>query len=366
MKNQLSALELHYLIKELKSLIGGKIDKIYNPEKNELLIQLHIPNTGKKMLRISVPNFLYITAHKTKQEQPSGFCAYLRRKLANARLRSIDQKEFERIVELVFENKEGKFSLIIELFSKGNIMLLQDNRILSAIEYQKWKERTIKPKEEYIYPKKKYNLLKLTEKELSSLLKESDKESVVKTLAMDLGLGGIFSEEVCFSAKIDKDQPPKNLKDAKGLFNALKSLRDKKIAPSISGSEMMPFALESKESEKTDFSSFNELLDSRLTKAQIEIAESASIKAKNKELEKVRRIIDSQESTIKKLEKKEAEEREKAEAIYNNYQIINDILKQITAAKSKFTHKEIKERLKASKIIKDFNPENKTITVELK
>ncbi len=365
MKNQVSALELHYITKELKSLIDGKVDKIYHPEKTELLLQLHIPNTGKKILRISVPNFIYITNYKPKQQQPSGFCTYLRRKLTNARLRSITQLNFERITELVFETKEESYSLIIELFSKGNIILLKDKEILSAIDYQTWKERTIKPKEKYIHPVRELNFLKLTEKDLAKLLKTSDKESVVKALAMDLGLGGFYAEEICFLADIDKNIAPKKLKQTKELFSSLKSLRNKKITPSTTGSEMIPFSLESKKSEKTDQQSFNELLDSRLTQAQKETAEAEQLKTKNKEIDKVKRIIEAQESTIKKLEKKETQEREKAEAIYNSYQQVNDILKQLTKARSKFSAKEIKEKLKGNKTIKDFNPKEKTITVEL-
>ena len=86
-----------------------------------------------------------------------------------------------------------------------------------------------------------------------------------------------------------------------------------------------------------EFKSFNELLDSRLTEVAIQEVESSLEKTKRKEIEKTERIIESQQGTIKKLEKKELEEREKAESTYNNYQLINDLLQQISTARKRFS-----------------------------
>ncbi len=122
---EMNALELHYLLSELKVLVGGKIDQIYQPEKKELLFSFHIPSVGKKILRVKVPNFLYLTEFKGGMpETPADYCIFLRRRLENARLREISQKGFERVVEFSFEKAESKFYLIIELFSKGNALNL--------------------------------------------------------------------------------------------------------------------------------------------------------------------------------------------------------------------------------------------------
>jgi len=366
MKNQVSALELHYLVDELKFLVGGKINQVYHPDKNELLLQFHVPNKGKVLLRVLVPNFLYITNYKPQQESPSGFCTYLRKKLYNIRVRSVEQKGCERVVEFILEAKVEKFSLVFELFGKGNILLLQDGKILSAVDYPIWKDRTVKPGDVYVYPLKDFNLFELSEKELVQLLAKSDKESIVRALAMDLGLGGLFAEEICFVAGIDKDKSPKKIDDFKKLFKSIDVLRNNKVVPCVCDSELLPFDLRSKVCVKSSFSSFNELLDSELTKASIELAGGVEEKAKSKESDKLKRIISAQQESIKELEVKESVEREKADLIYHNYQLVNDVLSQIKDARKKFSFAEMKEKLKGHKLIKDFNAKDKSVTVDLK
>ena len=61
MKKELSSVELKYLVDEFQQLLDGKIDKIYQPAKKELLFSFHIPRIGKKMLRVNLPSFIWLT-----------------------------------------------------------------------------------------------------------------------------------------------------------------------------------------------------------------------------------------------------------------------------------------------------------------
>ena len=73
MKTSISSIELACLVKEFQSLIDGKVNKIWLLEK-ELVIQLHIPNLGKKFLRIRSPDVVYLTDYKPETpEKPHGF-----------------------------------------------------------------------------------------------------------------------------------------------------------------------------------------------------------------------------------------------------------------------------------------------------
>src|SRR3989338_7580165 len=96
-------------------------------------------------------------------------CLYLRKKLLGARIRKLEQKGFERIVEIEIEKQEGKLSLFIELFGKGNIILVKDNKILSAVEQQKWADRSVMPGNDYIFPNKPINFLKMDEEQFREL-----------------------------------------------------------------------------------------------------------------------------------------------------------------------------------------------------
>jgi len=376
-KTQFSALELNYLIKELQSLIlknqkfltNSKVDQIYHPSKKELVIQLYIPSKGKKILKIIAPKIFFLTEIKPQTTEPSQFCLFLRKHLLNSRLTSLKQLQFERIVQFDFQTKDQTHSLIIELFSTGNIILLKNNQILVAAEYQKWKQRTIAPKQIYSYPKKEFNFLELKEKDLKTLLKTTNKENLVKCLAIELGLGGLFAEESCLLSKINKNKKPNQITDQEiaSLIKTFNILKTKKISPQIVYKnneiiDMIPFKLEFyKNLKQKSFKTYNQLLDFYFSR-EITIIQKQKFKL---QLEKIQKIITKQKSDISTLEKSIKENKKKAEFVYQNYNLIKDIIEQINKATKKYTWKEIKEKLKGHKIIKQINPKEKTIVLKL-
>ena len=170
---ELTALDLYYLLKEFKVLENSKVDQIYQSEK-DLLIRLHSAQLGKQILRIT-KNFIFLSNFKEDQKlNPPAFCMTLRKYLKNARLRAIEQEGFERVLKLVFETRDKKFNLFIELFGKANVILTDEkNIIFSSITYEKAK-RIIKKGEIYNIPKKEFNFLTIKETEFKSLIKNSD------------------------------------------------------------------------------------------------------------------------------------------------------------------------------------------------
>src|SRR3989339_8377 len=170
MKTQLSSIDLHYLINELQVLVDGRIDKIYHPEKKVLVLRFHIPNIGKKTIKILVGKLIYLTEEQREYQEPTGFCMFLRKHIDNSRLRSIEQKESERIIEFLFEKKEVKEKLIIELFGGGNVIVCDDKDvIISYLEQHKFKDREIRKDVAYTYPKTEINIFKFKIEELSNL-----------------------------------------------------------------------------------------------------------------------------------------------------------------------------------------------------
>lgn len=365
---ELNALELHYLLKELNLLVGGKIDQIYQPEKKELLLSFHIPSVGKKLLRIKVPNYLYLTEFRGDMpETPADYCIFLRRRLINARLREISQQGFERVVELMFEKADSKFYMIIELFSKGNVVLCDDKHvIISPLEIQKWKDRTIMPKLAFKFPQRDNNFLTLTFEQLANIVEKSDKENIVKTIAIELGLGGTYAEELCLIAGIDKSKKKIDDKEVKSLFKAVEQIREMVISPCIIGDAVTPFALIRNKSEACETAgSYNEALDKILS-----VEKKGEIKEKGdsgyqKKVAELKRIIGQQELKLKQAEKSITEDKQKAELIYEHYQKIDLLLSEMKKAREKHSFKEIKEMLKNSKLVKEINEKDKTITIEI-
>ena len=381
MKSEISSLDLHYLLKELAVLVGGKINQIYQSGKESIMIEFHVPSKGKHILKILIGKMMYLASSKGKTpEKPPGFCIFLRRYLKSARLRKIEQLEFERIICLTFETKETTLNLIVEIFSKGNIVLCDnDLTIISPLEIQKWKDRIVRKGQKYLYPKKEYNFLLITEEEFKTLLQKSNKENLVKTLALDLGLGGAYAEELCLASTIDKSVKSNTLTPEQSaiLFHALTSLRSRTPEPSIIYADLetnepegikgiIPIPLEIyKALKQKKFSSFSAALDSVFTAHSDDVhIEDTKTKAESK-LDKIQDIVHTQKQRIIGLEKSALENQKKGEFIYENYTILSDVLSQIKEARKKLSWSEIKVKLKNHKLVKSINEKTGEINLNI-
>ena len=63
--------------------------------------------------------------------------------------------------------------------------------------------------------------------------------------------------------------------------------------------------------------------------------------------------------------REEKESREKGESIYHNYQLIKEVLEELNKASKKYSWKEIKEKLKEHKVIKEINEKDRKVLVEV-
>ena len=88
-------------------------------------------------------------------------------------------------------------NIVIELFNKGNFLLLDENNIIRiAKKYQKFKERAVLAKKEYSFPKSHgINFLTINKEELRDLFKNSDVE-IVRNLSRNIHISGLYSEEI--------------------------------------------------------------------------------------------------------------------------------------------------------------------------
>jgi predicted ribosome quality control (RQC) complex YloA/Tae2 family protein len=368
---ELSSLDLHFLTNELQTLIGARVDKLYCPQRKEVLLQLFLSGQGKKLLRITAPNLIYMTDYKQDQpEKPSGFCTLIRKYLGGARLRSIRMLGFERIVELCFE-KEEVFYLVAELFSKGNIILLNsDKNIIAATENQIWKDRQIKPKLQYDYPKKDVNFLELKKEDLKNVLTKSKKQ-LVKALAIDVGMGGHYAEELCFLSSVLKGKEVTDSDDISKLYLAREKLLKQNIEPSVysdNGLIKTVSALQLNSMgniERKIYPSLNEALADVATKVLVEQENLKKLSKQQIKIDKLKNIVKKQEEYITELEEDMSKDSRKAELIYENYTLVNSIIKDISKAREKLSLKEIKDKLKGHKMVKEINEKDKIITIDL-
>src|SRR3989344_488401 len=190
-KNSLASIELAAIINELQFLKKGKISQIYH-QNEELLLQLHAPGHGKQLLKIVPGKLLCLTKDKDPPVKPSGFCMQLRKYLDQAFVKDLYQQEAERIVVFELEKPETYY-LIIELFSKGNVILTDAQRMtIGVLEQQLWKDRSVKAKHPYTFPNPGINWKIISQQDFEAILKKSDRKNLATTLATEINLGGVY------------------------------------------------------------------------------------------------------------------------------------------------------------------------------
>mgnify|MGYP001353706351 CR=1 FL=1 len=361
MKKSISSIELAALLEELQFLIKGKVSQIYHQEKKELLLQLHSPGKGKQLLKIIPGKFLCLTDIKKEAPlRPSGFCMQLRKYLNNAFINDIYQKDSQRVIVLEFEKKETYY-VVLELFSKGNIILCdKDWIILGALEKQIWKDREVKTKQIYKFPQAGVNWKIITEKELSEIITKSDRKNIATTLATEVNLGGVYAEEILIRSGIDKDKLPSKVQ-ASEIKDILKNLQEllKAITDSsgyVYEENITPFPLfQQKESKRYD--TYN---------AAINTINPFSITSPyEKKIKAMEKMIAEQQEAISKQEEAIALNKQKGELIYEKYVPLQKLLDIVKEMRKEKEWNEIGVELKKEKNIKSVNLKDRTVSIEL-
>ena len=131
---------------ELNALLcGAKIDKINQPEEDELILLCRRDGKNHKLLLCSNANFARIGITAATKQNPlaaPAFCMLLRKHLLSSRLLSFSQENNERIVNITFEgyndfNEPEQKILILEIMGKHSNIILTDasGKILDCIRH---------------------------------------------------------------------------------------------------------------------------------------------------------------------------------------------------------------------------------------
>ncbi|SHJ57846.1 Rqc2 family fibronectin-binding protein [Tepidibacter formicigenes] len=220
----LDGIVIYSLVKELSSkLIGGKIDKIYQPEEDELLFNIRNEGTNYKLLLSSNSSnpraYITNTYNKENPIKAPMFCMLLRKHLQNGKITNIHQPDFERIIRITIESlDELKIrktkDLIIEIMGRhSNIILVdnEENKILDSIKripLSVSRYRQVLPGQKYINPPSQNKLNPIheisKEKFIESLT--NNKKALYKSIYSSFeGISPLIAKEICFRSNIDID-----------------------------------------------------------------------------------------------------------------------------------------------------------------
>ena len=219
----LDALCLSGLVHELdQTVTGGKIDKIYQPGRDEILLAVRTPAHGNVRLLLSAnPNHPRPQLTQISRENPDTppmFCMLLRKHLSGARLLAVEQPPLERVVTFTLEalNELGdrvERRLVLEAIGRrSNLILLDESgrildcmrRVESSLGTGNANQRSLLPGMFYRLPpaQEKLDPAAQSREELERLLSAAPEEAQADKWLLDTfsGLSPLVCRELAFQA----------------------------------------------------------------------------------------------------------------------------------------------------------------------
>ncbi len=154
----LDGVMLNFIKNELKCAIGAKVDKVYQPSKEELVIGLRSKDCNEKLLlcaRANSPRIHFTKAEIENPAVPPMFCMLLRKRLNGAKISDIRQSGFERVLLIDFFahselGDEITLTIAMEIMGRySNIVFIDETgRVIDSIkrvDYDMSSQRLVLP-----------------------------------------------------------------------------------------------------------------------------------------------------------------------------------------------------------------------------
>ncbi len=216
---------LSCVIHELKSVAqGGRIEKIYQPERDEIILQMRTLAGGKRLLinaGSNCPRIGFTAAQRENPMQAPMFCMLLRKHLTGACLSEIEQLGFERVAKLTFDTRDEmgfdcKKHLVAEVMGKYSNLIFCDERMkviaaLKTVDFTTSSLRQVLPGMTYELPpaQEKLDPTKTDFEEFSAAYTSfSEERGADKFITSTyLGIATSVAREIAFRASGRHDSP---------------------------------------------------------------------------------------------------------------------------------------------------------------
>ena len=225
----LDAVCINALERELtERVVGGKIDKVQQPERDMLLLSLRANGRNLRLLLAAGTGNARIHLTEGSFENPGEppmFCMLMRKHLVGARILAVRQPDFERmlILELETHDELGVTSskqLIVEMIGRSaNVILVgSDGRLIDCmrrVDFAGDAQRSLLPGMIYRLPPKqdKTEVFLVTPEERAEALAGADRDAPMdkELLARFSGLSPLICRELAFRCRGDWDTLPLQL-----------------------------------------------------------------------------------------------------------------------------------------------------------
>lgn len=324
----LDAMCMTGVLHELRETVtGGKIDKIYQPARDEVIFHMRTGSGNVKLLLSAHPAHPRAQLTGLSRENPDSppmFCMLLRKYLTGARLLELSQPPLERLAEFRFEtlNELGdrvERRLILECIGrKSNLILLDaEGRItdcMRRMDADLSSKRPLMPGMFYQYPEvvDKQNPFTISEEDLQNILRAAPADVPWDKWLLDTftGFSPLIARELVFRAGEDRqsleDQVLKLISDVKGNnFTPVLLLRE---GAAVDFS-FLPILQYGPGTELKRYETFSELLDdfyaARETQERVKQKGQDFIKQVRNARDRVARRVANQEKELEATKDRE-------------------------------------------------------------
>lgn len=376
MERKLSSFDIYVIVSELQQHTGSFVDKIYQLNRDELIIRLKNPRTkSKEILYIRKSELICLTKKQFETPlTPKTFTLTLRKYLINGKISAVKQLGFDRIIDICIMKKQEEYHLIIEFFSKGNIILTDSNEmIIIPLMHQKWAHRTIARNHQYLPPPAQINPFNLSLSDFTDLLNES-KGDLVRTLAVKINLGGVYAEELCTRSQIQKNIQISEMQEEdfnkiyEKLIEFLKIFKDSEFNSTIVKRngvicDILPIEFSTYANETVEHpDSFLKSLEVFIETIKVTDEKHPKL---SKEIGKLERQLLQQQQAVKDLQVKIENKKIEGDIIYLNISHCDEILNEIKNTLILKDKKSSIEKIKNNEIVKEFDPQDNLLIVHL-
>lgn len=286
----LDGIMIHHTANELSgALVGGKIEKIQQPSRDELIITFHSNGTKRLLIctRADCPRVGITKSQLENPAQPPMYCMLLRKRLGHGKLTAIEQLGTDRVLRLSFEcfgelgDRETLHMYIETMGRCSNSILTDENdRIIDAqrrVDGSMSMTRLVLPGLTYSPPPSqgKLSVLDTASGDIAAAILEQEDAVLSKAIMSKLdGVSPIVARELSFRCCGETDRRVSLLSEGekKALTSELSSL-----AEAVKNGEARPIMLVEngtprdityikplqygEKAQLVEYESFSELLD---------------------------------------------------------------------------------------------------------
>ncbi len=212
-----------------RCLTGGRINKIYQPESDELILTIKNNGNNYRLLlsaSASLPLAYLTENNKNNPAIAPNFCMLLRKHINGGRILSVTQPTLERIIVFEIEhlNDLGDIctkKLIVELMGKhSNIIFAKpDNTIIDSIKHISLNVSSVRevlPGRTWFIPdtQNKHNPLTINKENFEQTVMTKPVPTAKAIYTSLTGISPAVAEEIAFRANVDSAVSPAGLSEA--------------------------------------------------------------------------------------------------------------------------------------------------------